>query len=128
MATTYKLDSSLRTVFSTSHGVLTGDDLLAHREKLVRDPDVDLDHRQLWDFRGVIEVAVSRKDLVELLESKSPFGQGSRRAFVAASDVDYGKLKMIQLLRGTCAGEIMVFRDIHEARKWLEVPGEPIRI
>ena len=115
---------SLAVVYSTSHGVLTGDDLLAHRENLVRDPEVDLDHRQLWDFRGVIKVAVSRKDLMELLESTSPFGQGSRRAFVAASDVDYGMLKMIQLLRGTCAGEIMVFRDIHEARRWLAVPED----
>jgi len=127
VATTYRLDVSLRVVYSASYGVLIGDDLLAHRENLARDPAVGLDHRQLWDFRGVTEVAVSREDLMELLESKSPFGQGSRRAFVAASDVDYGMLKMIQLLRGTCAGEIMVFRDIHGARRWLAVPADTLQ-
>ncbi len=127
MATTYRIDSSLRVVFSTSYGVLTGDDLLAHRATLVSDPNVDLDHRQLWDFRRVTETAVSKKELTELLESKSPFGPASRRAWVASSDVDYGMLKMIQLLRGTCAGEIMVFRDIHEARMWLAVPDDGLQ-
>jgi hypothetical protein len=127
VATTHRIDVSLRVVYSSSRGVLTGDDLLAHRDALARDPEVDLDHRQLWDFRGVNAVAVSRKALMELMQSRSPFGQGSRRAFVAASDVDYGMLKMIQVLRGTCAGEIMVFRDIHEARKWLAVPDDDLQ-
>ncbi len=127
VTTTYRIDVSLRVVFSTSYGVLTGDGLLAHRATLVSDPNVDLDHRQLWDFRGVTEVAVSRKALTELLESKSPFGGAARRAFVAGNDVDYGTLKMFQLLRGTCTGEIMVFRDIHEARKWLAIPDDALQ-
>ena len=127
VATTHRIDMSLRVVFSSSRGVLTGDDLLAHRDALARDPEVDLDHRQLWDFRGVTETAVSKKALTELLESKSPFGEASRRAFVAGNDTDYGMLKMFQLLRGTCAGEIMVFRDIHEARKWLAVPDDDLQ-
>jgi hypothetical protein len=127
VATTYRIDTSLRVVFSTSYGVLTGDELLAHRATLVRDPEVDLDHRQLWDFRRVTETAVSKKELTELLESKSPFGPASRRAFVAGNDVDYGMLKMFQLLRGTCAGEIMVFRDIHQAQKWLAIPDDALQ-
>ena len=45
---------------------------------------------------------------------------------IPRSDVDFGMLKMIQMLRGTCAGEIMVFRDIHEARRWLAVPDDDL--
>ena len=122
MPVLYRIDASLRTVFSTAHGVLTGEDLLIHRRQLDSDPAVELDSRQLWDFRRVTDVVVSKAELLRLIELDSAFGSGARRAFVAGSEVDYGMLRMFHLLREEGLGEIRVFRDIKEARSWLALP------
>ena len=124
MPVVYRVDSALRTVFSTAYGVLTGEDLLTHRRRLDSDPAAELDSRQLWDFRGVSEIVVSKAELLTLVDLCSPFGSGARRAFVAGLEVDFGMLRMFHLLREEGLGEIRVFRDIKEARSWLALPDE----
>ena len=78
----------------------------------------------LWDFRQGSLAGFSSADLRMIVERGAPFAasrKGGRTAIVCATDVDYGLSRMFQAFANIqhIPFEIQVFRNTHEARKWL---------
>ncbi len=104
-------------------GVVTLAELLAHQDRLTADPDFAPGFRQLMDLTQVSRFDTQPSDLYTVAARKV-FGPGSRRAIVAASDSNFGLARGFELMRaavtkGKSEEEIMVFRDLAEARQWL---------
>jgi len=120
MPAEYKIDTSSGVVFSLAQGVLTENDAYSHQDKLRKDPDFDPSFSQLFDFVNVGQVLLSTEAIHHLAE-RNPFGLGSKRAFVAPSDLMYGLSRMFQVLITDHQNELSVFRDMQEAHKYLSL-------
>jgi hypothetical protein len=70
------------------------------------------------DLRGLTHVDVATGD-VRTLAQASPL-KGVRRAFVVAQDVHYGLVRQFGVFREP-SDEVRIFRDMDEARRWLEL-------
>ncbi len=121
MPVAYRIDTSLRVVYSTWEGVVTLKDALAHSEALRADPDFEPDMRQLSDARFATS-ALSAEG-VRRLAKNSPFGRGSRRAILVAADMIYGVSRMYEAQTDD-AGTVGVFRDADAALTWLGLAGD----
>ena len=117
MATDYTIDPQRRIVFSTTHGVGSAREFMAHQQQLRDDPLFAPDFHQLYDLRNLENHDATTTDL-QRLAAQSAFGAGSRRAFVVSKDVHFGMVRMFELMREG-GDHIMVFRDMAEARRWL---------
>jgi hypothetical protein len=127
----YKIDRERKLVMSCGSGVLTMEDILAHQERLLEDPDFDPGFSQLSDFTQVTKINITPAD-VRLAARKNIFSSHSHRALVVKSDLQYGLGGMFEIHRDS-AGEvgIRVFRQLDEALDWVlssdtvskDVPG-----
>jgi hypothetical protein len=117
MPTDYVIDPERRVVFSTTTGASNAAEFMDHQARLRSDPAFAPDFNQLFDLRELEEHAATTTDL-QMMAQHSAFGAGSRRAVVVSKDVHYGMARMFDMMRHG-QGEIMIFRDIAEARKWL---------
>ena len=77
----------------------------------------------LWDFRqatGQDPSGGGIQDLVSFVASiKDRRGTGYRVALVASGDLEYGFARMYEAYAEHLPFELMVFRDLDEARRWL---------
>ena len=119
MTASYRIDTSLGVVFTTADGVLTAEDVERHRETLRQDPDFDPGFNQLIDLRDVVEFGISAGDIAKVSRNQKLFGKGSRRAIVTATDLSFGLARMFEMHTDVDSGEVRVFRDVAEARRWL---------
>jgi hypothetical protein len=119
MPATYKIDKERKLVISSGSGVLSGDDLMGHQQRLSNDPDFDPSFSQLADFTQVTRVDLTPED-VRLAAEKNIFSSQSRRAMLVTDDFQYGLARMFEIHR-EFAGEkgIRVFRKIEEALDWV---------
>jgi hypothetical protein len=115
----YEIDKERRLVTSTASGVITLDEIWAHQEKLVKDPDYDPGFAQLLDIAQVTKLELNGDDVRTIAGSKI-FASSSRLAIVASSNLMYGMARMFQIFR-EMKGEqgIHVFRDRDEALAWV---------
>ncbi len=116
MPISYRIDKSLRMVFTTAQGVLTGQDILTHLPRLREDPDFDPSYDQLVDFRDVIEIPIPRGEM-ETISMHHVFN--GRGAVVAEKDIGFGMMRMYEVLSKFEPDQFKVFRDMAEARRWL---------
>ena len=119
MPATYRIDSSLRMVFSRAEGVVTEAEILDHRRRLGEDQDFHPGFSQLVDLREVTKAALSHADMRVIASRTNLFNEESRRAMVAQNDAVFGLARMYQMLREEGPEEIMVFRQMPAARRWL---------
>lgn len=119
MSASYEIDKQRRLVISTALGTVTFADLLAHQDKLLKDPDFDPSFSQILDFTRVTSFDLEASD-VRRLAQRNIFSPESRRAIAAPSDAMYGLGRMFEILREN-AGEngIRVFRDLDQAVDWI---------
>lgn len=120
MPVEYKIDKILGIVFSAAHGIVTDKEAYSHQDKLRNDLGFDPGFPQLFDFTSVAQAELSI-DAIHYLAERNPFGLGSKRAFVAPSDLMYGLSRMFQVLTIEHQDELSVFRDMHEARNYLSL-------
>ena len=118
MPASYRIDKSLGLVFTTAQGVLTGQDILTHRQRLREDPDFDPGYNQLIDLRDVFEFPVSGAEMPRIVDHHL-FNEKSRRAIVAEKDIYFGMARMYEMYGEADPSQIRVFRDMAEARRWL---------
>ena len=123
MPADFVIDSARGTVFSRAWGRLTNTDLLAAQDALRAHPAFDPAFRQLYDFTGVTDIAVTR-DAFPAFRARAPFDHTARQAFVVGSTAAFGMARMYELLHDLDAGQFRVFREAHEARAWLGIDGE----
>ena len=115
-----QIDGSLGVVFSTPHGVVTKEDILAHVERFNTDPAFQPSFDHLIDMRGITQFDVSTEGM-HLVSMHSTFNEKSRRAIVAEKDEMFGMAGMYQSLRELFnkPDQVRVFYTMEEARHWL---------
>lgn len=124
MPVTHRIDKSLRVVFSTLDGVVTADEIRDANRGLLEDPGFESSFEQLADHRGITELRLTSND-VQQLAATSPFGEGSRRAFVVGDSPDhFGMARQFEMWQSRIA-EVTVFRSMVKARRWLGLEGPP---
>ncbi len=120
MPVTYTIDVAARTVFVSAVDPLTDEDLLAGQAALRADPFFHPDFRQLFDLRQVTAVNRISSNVLRALAAHSAFGPPARRALVVSPEPSaYGLARMFGALVDGKGGEVMVFRDLGDARRWL---------
>ena len=120
MPAEFRIDRSRKMVFSSARGVVTDQEVLAHQDRLRNDPDFEPSFWQFIDFTHATQVDLSVKT-IRILAQRNPFGKHSRRAFYAHNNVVYGLARMFQILTDHHKDELNVYRDISDARKFLEL-------
>jgi hypothetical protein len=115
----YEIDKQRRLVTSTASGAISMDEIWAHQEKLIKDPEYDPTFAQLLDIAQVTKLELNGDDVRTIAGSKI-FASSSRLAIVASSNLLYGLARMFQIFR-EMKGEqgIHVFRDRDEALAWV---------
>jgi len=121
MPAEYTIDKSRRMVFSKAYGIIVDQDVYAHQEKLRDDPDFDPSFFQLVNCTGVTKADDLSTDAIYELARRHLFGAESKRAFVAPQRLVYGLIRMFQILTDDYPDELVVFKDLAEARKFLKL-------
>ncbi len=123
MPTEFAIDREHGLVISRGTGVFRHADFLDHMARLGRCPDFRPEFNQLVDCRGFDAVKLTAGDLQDLGE-RSIFAASAKRAFVVASQVQYGLGRMFAAYRELKSGQTtMVFRTLEEAVRWLGLPA-----
>src|ERR1700687_1900889 len=118
MPCSYTILPESRFVYTRGWGVVTDAMILAQARALKSDPRFQPPFAQLYDLREATIAFTSAG--VREVSFVSPFGVGARRAFVSgSSDSLFGMVRMYEVLREPARDEVMVFRGVHEALRWL---------
>ena len=119
MPATFAIDKQRRLVISTGWDTLTPADILAHQEKLLKDPEFNPNYSQIMDLTRVTDFEVQSGD-IRMLAQKTVFSRESHRAIVVSSNLGFGLSRMYEMHR-EAFGEngIRVFRDLDEAVDWI---------
>lgn len=118
MPASYQIDKPLGLIITKGQGVLTGQDIRTHRQRLLDDPNFDPSYNQIIDLRDVVKFAVVGAEMSGIA-TDSIFNEKSRRAIVAEKDVDFGMARMYEMYGEANPSQVIVFRDMAEARRWL---------
>jgi hypothetical protein len=119
MPITYSLDQMNRVVRSRAWGMLSNDDLHSYYHKLIADVRFNRDFRELFDLSGVGDFLVETYLIAEVAAWPA-FQEGTRRAFVAVSDLAFGLSRMFAT-HADCVGQrVEVFRATRDAEEWLD--------
>jgi hypothetical protein len=119
MPISHRIDKSLGLVFTTAQGVLTEQDIRTLRQRLREDSNFDPNYDHIIDLREVVEFDISAAEMQTISNHGYIFDEGCREAIVAERDISFAMARMYEMLRGSKSGEIKVFRDMAEARRWL---------
>lgn len=121
MPTNYLIDSERRLVQMRAWGVCTNADLRDVHHRLVEDPSFRADYRCVASIEAVTECKVDSCVIAEVA-SWPVFDVGTRRAFVATTDVGFGLARMFSMHAEAVGQNVQVFRSEREAMEWLESP------
>ncbi len=126
----YAIDKERRLVISTGSDLVTFDEMKAHQDQLLRDPDFNPEFNQLIDASGVTAVNLSR-DAAQEITHRNIFSVRSRRALVATKPAIFGmgRLLMTYFEMADSPSQTNVFHDFPPALKWLgvETLGAPMK-
>jgi hypothetical protein len=118
MSLSYTIDANRRLIIVRAAGVLTEGDVTRLRERIRVDPAFDAHHDQLFDVRDVEDIALSKEGMARLADT-SILTPEVRRAFVAATTLQYGMARMFTTLSEQRNHVTQVFRQIEDAEAWL---------
>jgi hypothetical protein len=106
------------------HGMLNVNELTRQLREIYSSPEYDPDMNVIWDLRKADFSAIEASEVTSFMEFVSKhWGQGgkSKGALVVSRDLDYGMSRMYEMLmEGATTSTITVFKNIDEAKKWLE--------
>ena len=115
------IDGRVGVVFTKLTGTLRREELWDHRKQIQAHPDFRTNLQQWIDMRELTVVALSAEDIARFAGS-TVFNQGSRRAILVASDLQYGLGRMFETY---APGNFQLFREAQEACSFLGIPTEP---
>ncbi len=122
MPISYKIDPQQRLIFTTAKGVLTGEEVMEHKQLLLHDPAFEPGMRELSDVRCVERLEVTPAGIQHMVAMDKSTATGLddyRLAIVASADVIFGMARMYQALTEDNIQSVRVFRSIEEAKDWL---------
>ncbi|MDB4900593.1 MAG: hypothetical protein JWN53_2401 [Gemmatimonadetes bacterium] len=124
MAIKYTIDQTRGLVRGHAFGVLTSEQLRDQYARMMADPSLRHDYRQLVDLREVTEVQVDEGEL-RAAATMYLFDAGIRRAFVVSGDAAYRFAVRFASHARETGQFIQVFRSMDEAEEWLEIAAPP---
>jgi hypothetical protein len=122
MPLTYRIDAGRNLVLTTGTGVLTDEDVLAHKRALIEDPAFVTGMRELSDVRAVEELRVTPDGvrlMVGLDEKHARARAGCKLAIVAGQPLIFGMARMYQQSAEPSVSDVGVFKDHTQALAWL---------
>ncbi len=122
MPITYQIDPRRRLVLTHATGTLTDADLLAHKDRLVRDAGFDPGMSQLSDMREIQRLDVTAAGVRAMVDhdtANAARRSGHRLALVVPADDAFGMARMYQIMGRQEDGNVGVFRTMVEAEAWL---------
>lgn len=133
MPITYRIDSTLKTVFAAGTGSLTDADLFDYQREVWSRPDVRGFH-ELMDMSGVERIESPTtdrvRDLAKLSARMDAGVDSSKFAIVASEELAFGLGRMYQAYREMSEGstkEVGVFRSMKDALAFLGLEPEEDR-
>jgi hypothetical protein len=124
---TYEIDEDRDFLSIVASGRITTEEALATYDAIVAEPSFNPGMKILSDHREletVLPIAFVRAWISRIEEAGKLF-RGTRAALVESGTVRYGMARMASILTEPTSIEMRVFRDIDEARRWLD---EPVRL
>lgn len=114
----FYIDKKQRTVFTQAYEVLTENEILDLRNRVMTHPEFDSSFNQLSDYTNVTKFDVSNNFLIQYAQLEY-FGRNSKRAFIASDDLVFGSIRTYQAWHESFPSEVKTFRHLKDARKWL---------
>lgn len=127
MPISYYIDEDLGVVFTTASEVLTENELLEHKRKLISDPKFQPGFVELSDVRSISDLEISASGLerfVEQDESDSERLKGFKLAIVVSGALEFGMGAMYEMMSRENDKDVRIFRDIRVAKEWLQIPKQ----
>jgi hypothetical protein len=124
MPMSYRIEPDRALVLTEAWGVLTDQDILTHKAKLLSDPAFNPAMAQISDVRRIERLDVTTAGVRAMVGHDAANADrrlGHRMALVVPSDSAFGMARMYQQLGGHEDGSVGVFRTMEEARAWLAV-------
>ena len=116
----YTIDAGRRLVLGRGWQDVTGTMLVEYSNALGRDPMFERAFMQLFDFRRTLDLRLESHD-VRTIAGVTPFGPGSRRVSLVATDLAFGLARMYEMLRDESGDALHVTRDLDDALLWLGI-------
>jgi hypothetical protein len=123
----YVIDVGIRLIITTGWGRVTFDEMKAHQERLLNDPDFDPQFHQLVDGTAVTALEAT-PDQLKMIIGRRFFSPNSRRAFLGSSLPVLGMGRLMELYSKMESGreQIGVFHDRESAMRWLGTEVPPV--
>lgn len=109
-----------RLVITTAFGAVIFDEVKAHQDALLKDPNFHPEYDQLIDATGMISFDLSA-DEVRTVAFRKLFSKTSKRAWVASRPSVFGMGRMAGTYHevSEAPSEVNVFSDMPSALEWL---------
>jgi len=120
MPVDHTIDADQEVVFTTLSGSVTFAEFARHLRALAADASFRPDMRELLISSEAVTDEFDVNQIISFKQSHV-WGEGARRALVADSDLAFGVFRMFQMTAEGKHGEIGLFRDVTEARRWLGI-------
>jgi hypothetical protein len=117
----YSIDKQRRLILTTAEGSVMFDDVKAHQDRLLADPEFDVSFDQLIDTTSATEFDISA-DEARVLAERPIVSRESRRAFVANKAHIFGLGRMMEIFHEPL-GCAQVFYSMEEALQWIDKAG-----
>lgn len=123
MPISYSIDPGLRLLKMRLTGEVSVPDLRRTMKSIMADPRFTAELRVLGDVRG-IDARFTSSDLVQYQAWRKTLPRFGRMAIVTSNEYEYGMARMFEQATGAVGGTAFrVFRDMQEARAWLDLPA-----
>src|SRR5262245_10601393 len=123
MPISYQIDEARGLILTTASGTLTDSDILQLKARLLADPRWKPGMRELSDVRTIDRLEVTAGGVAQMAlrdESDAAALASYRLAIVVSHQLVYGMARMYQLFTEQSVPNVRVFRDMEDARNWLE--------
>lgn len=124
MPISYAIDESQGVVFTTASDVLTEDDLLEHKRKLISDPKFRPGFVELSDVRNIADLAISPSGIEKFVAKDDADAErlkGYKLAIVVSGALEFGMGVMYEMMSSQQRRDVRIFRDMRLAREWLQI-------
>jgi hypothetical protein len=124
VAASFTIDVNTRLIYVILSGVVTLEDLLGGRKRMLADTNFDPTFSQIIDMRQTISLRLTGES-VRQLAHEHVFAAGARRALVVPNDLPLEMARMFEIYRMLAGGKesLRLFPDMEAARRWLRLPA-----
>ena len=120
----YDIIGDKQLVLAKGSGVVTGNDVIRHLDRLAADNRYTVPMKKLVDYRSIDSINISPEEAEEIAQKKQTLSstfRGERCAFVSPGDLTYGTSRVHQALVDSTEVDTKVFRRIEDAIDWLDI-------